>query len=244
MTPRDLPYTGILDLLIELERAETPERFSRVAMEGVVRLVPTDADVTTFVDDSLGPRFFAGMASRKMGGEFNDYYRRKIPIAAERFPAEYQTDYREWEGSEFVTDFIRPNHVWRSAVSAIRGFSVTLHRSRTSRPFDDREISTLSLLGRHLTVLYERLFRTAEIGVKAITDEELAAGRLTLTRREREVLALARVRLTSNEIARRLGISSRTVEKHFANMYERTGTGNRWELLRRHYSPQAPDLTT
>jgi DNA-binding CsgD family transcriptional regulator len=46
-----------------------------------------------------------------------------------------------------------------------------------------------------------------------------------------EVLRLAAAGLVAKEIARRLGISIRTVEGHFGAMRQRTGTRNMAELL-------------
>lgn len=51
-----------------------------------------------------------------------------------------------------------------------------------------------------------------------------------LTSRQAEVLRLAEAGLVAKEIARRLGISIRTVEGHFAAMRQRTGARNMAEL--------------
>ena len=53
---------------------------------------------------------------------------------------------------------------------------------------------------------------------------------MSLTSRQAEVLELVVAGLSDQQIARRLGISSRTVEHHLARLRERTGTGNRTEL--------------
>jgi DNA-binding NarL/FixJ family response regulator len=54
----------------------------------------------------------------------------------------------------------------------------------------------------------------------------------TLTPREREVFQLAAEGHTSNEIARRLSISSRTVEMHRRNMMRKLGLQNQTDLIR------------
>jgi DNA-binding CsgD family transcriptional regulator len=51
-----------------------------------------------------------------------------------------------------------------------------------------------------------------------------------LTSRQTEVLRLAAAGLVAKEIARRLGISIRTVEGHFGVMRQRTGARNMAEL--------------
>ena len=53
-----------------------------------------------------------------------------------------------------------------------------------------------------------------------------------LTRREREVLAVAAEGLTAREIADRLGVRERTVTTHLARIYGKLGAGNRLAALR------------
>ena len=52
-----------------------------------------------------------------------------------------------------------------------------------------------------------------------------------LTRREHEVLALARTRLTAKEIAVRLHVNERTVETHLAHIYRKLAVSGRHELM-------------
>ena len=54
----------------------------------------------------------------------------------------------------------------------------------------------------------------------------------TLTLREREVLSLVAAGYTNVEIAARLGISSRTVETHRANLMRKLGLRSLAELIR------------
>lgn len=62
--------------------------------------------------------------------------------------------------------------------------------------------------------------------------QELRERCACLTRREREVLALAASGMPNKEIATRLGISYRTVELHRSNIYQKTGTHGLLELAR------------
>ncbi len=61
----------------------------------------------------------------------------------------------------------------------------------------------------------------------------------TLSEREKEVMILAIMGLTSKIIAQRLGISYRTVEHHRAQVMQKTGASN-WLELARITIPQAP----
>lgn len=51
-----------------------------------------------------------------------------------------------------------------------------------------------------------------------------------LTRREREVLALARTSLTAKEIAARLHVNERTIETHLAHIYRKLAVSGRQDL--------------
>lgn len=51
------------------------------------------------------------------------------------------------------------------------------------------------------------------------------------TRRQLDCLALAALGMTTTEIGRRLGVSPRTVEHHFAKLCERLGVRTRVQAL-------------
>ncbi|MDR0443902.1 MAG: response regulator transcription factor [Treponema sp.] len=52
-----------------------------------------------------------------------------------------------------------------------------------------------------------------------------------LTRRENEIVSLVKQSLSNRQIAKRLGISARTVENHLAHIYIKTDAGSREELF-------------
>ena len=52
-----------------------------------------------------------------------------------------------------------------------------------------------------------------------------------LTSRELEVLALLPERLSTKEIARRLGLAPTTVKRHTVNLYGKLGVNNRWDAV-------------
>jgi NarL family two-component system response regulator LiaR len=67
-------------------------------------------------------------------------------------------------------------------------------------------------------------------GVKSKVREQNKAF-LALTRRENEIVALVKQSLTNQQIIKMLGLSSRTLENHLNNIYEKTGVVSRKELF-------------
>lgn len=97
-----------------------------------------------------------------------------------------------------------------------------------------RAVGELDTTARRLAT--ECLESAEQLGMTALAAraERLLGGRRpddTLTRREREVLRLAREGLTAADIARALVISERTAETHLANIYRKLGVRRRSELL-------------
>lgn len=67
---------------------------------------------------------------------------------------------------------------------------------------------------------------------------------MSLTRREREVLALVARGMTDAAIARTLSISPRTVAHHCAAIYRKLGVPNRTAATRVYWSAGSSDGTT
>jgi DNA-binding NarL/FixJ family response regulator len=86
----------------------------------------------------------------------------------------------------------------------------------------------------------ERVFTSAqmrgaisELGRRARQAREVSDARAILSERELEVLQRAALGMTVGQIARRLGISPRTVETHLTNLYRKLGARNRVQAIAR-----------
>lgn len=146
-------------------------------------------------------------------------------------------DWRDFDRTEYVTDFIAPQEVRYSA-----GFSsgdrvrspvrmLMLHRTRSS-VFREREIAMLATLRPHVQNLLSIHERIRSLEAQVVQPAELRDRCRRLTRREAEVAALLCTRLTVPEIATKLMISPRTVEAHVAHMFEKLNVCNRSDLIR------------
>ncbi len=78
----------------------------------------------------------------------------------------------------------------------------------------------------------EALERGSLLQKQAEVTQSIAAQLAMLTEREREVMMLVLAGHTSKEIAQRMDISYRTVEKHRAHVMQKTGASNMLELAR------------
>jgi DNA-binding NarL/FixJ family response regulator len=66
-----------------------------------------------------------------------------------------------------------------------------------------------------------------KVARRLLTDRASPAGPAQLTPREAEVLSLVRAGLANKQIARRLGISERTVKAHLTSVFQRIGVVDR-----------------
>jgi DNA-binding NarL/FixJ family response regulator len=71
----------------------------------------------------------------------------------------------------------------------------------------------------------------SELAARLLRPTRVSAVRQDLTGRELEVLRLVAEGLHNKEIARRLAISSRTVDRHCDNIYEKLGVASRTEAV-------------
>ena len=106
-----------------------------------------------------------------------------------------------------------------SAREAFRSHAVDF----LEKPFDDARASA---------AVEEAFSRERERISARVRTSRTEASLASLTAREREILELLIVGLHNKEVARRLGISPRTVEIHKARVLEKTGARNVTELVR------------
>ena len=98
--------------------------------------------------------------------------------------------------------------------------------NRKGGDFTDAEIDRLCALHRPLAAA-SRLARRSSPSVGDLVDDRC------LSPREAEVLSLVTTGMTNDQVGRRLGISSRTVNKHLEHIFAKTGLANRTEAAGR-----------
>lgn len=101
---------------------------------------------------------------------------------------------------------------------------LTIYRCEGKRDYSNEEIELIKLIIPHVTL--------SLVNSNDVSFTELAGGVIVLTKRETEIIALVAEGLSNGEIANRLFISASTVKKHLNNIFQKTGSKNRGQLIR------------
>lgn len=114
---------------------------------------------------------------------------------------------------------------WGGAPRSLTAVLIRLIESGTTS-FVDGQLAALEHLTQPLTKPYATVTR-ARRDRRGGQNNVNAQAAPRLTSREHDVLALLAEGLTARAMARRLGLSPRTVSKHQENLYRKLGTSNR-----------------
>lgn len=121
------------------------------------------------------------------------------------------------------------------------GRLVLLSLWRNDRDFDDPTVETLQLFARAVGA-------ALQVGASLGALRQLSGGvpgAEVLSPRQQQVASMVALGLTNEQIARRLGLTTRTVRKHLEDAFARTGARSRTELAVRWRQevPSRADLT-
>ena len=104
-----------------------------------------------------------------------------------------------------------------------------MNRTEEQGDFSERDRFVLEALEPHITARLSRLMNTGGIAVIQVDDLNREFG---VTKREAEVMTCIAYGMAVPEIAAKLIISERTVEKHLENIYRKVGVNNRMSLMK------------
>jgi DNA-binding CsgD family transcriptional regulator len=134
----------------------------------------------------------------------------------------------------FYVDFYTPRGtrdqlLCLTSVDHRHGSTLAFNRSRPG--FTDRDREIAELISPHWAQAMDRRARLAALSNGATGRRQTSPGLSVLTRAERAVVDRLATGLTDREIARAMGISPRTVQKHLENTYRKLDTTNRTSLV-------------
>jgi DNA-binding NarL/FixJ family response regulator len=238
--PRLLELIGDLQGILELSefRIELLHALRRALPADWVSINdigPTPETTVVLVDPAPTPELFEPFARYAHQNPLVELYARTRNGRAMRFSDLITTEqlhelelYKQvYEplGVEFQIAFTLPHEKDR-----ILGVAL----SRGERDFSDEERDLLEQARPFLIQAYRNAIRYTEAladrgraGIHHVTPDADRLVTLGLTRRQSEVLLLVATGASEREIAARLEISHRTVEKHLERCYRRLGVNNR-----------------
>lgn len=240
-----LPWSKINDFLLQVCSARSLDQFNALVCANVASLIPHDFPVFCVAtsqpdmlrdgmehqDESIGAAapIDAVAGEADLVADWNSYFRFHLPVTNGYILSNIVADFQPYANTEFVTDFVRPRNIERCVGGWFRRYTIVIPRCRHARLFTDRETAISKILAPHLENFYDTLCLAApeETGLQFLQEE---ASRLGLTRREQEIAALLSERFSMPEIADKLFISRRTVEKHAENIYGKLGIRKKQEV--------------
>jgi FixJ family two-component response regulator len=194
-----------------------------VECQRCVYIVDDDRDVRTSISFMLGA---AGLTSRPFAGG-TDF----IEALGELRPGVILLDLRmpDMDGFRVMSELAARSVQW--PVLAMTGHGEIAVAVRAMKlgaaDFIEKPFAEELLVG-----CLERAFADLDERIAKVEEQQSALDKLAqLTRREHEVLRGLLAGLPNKSLARRLGISLRTVEMHRANMMERLGVASLAEAL-------------
>jgi DNA-binding CsgD family transcriptional regulator len=240
MRETDSSWTLLVDFLTDAARSETIEEGFDQLLSMAERLVPADRGVSLMRMDGRipfcvrWPDYATPLVSR-----FNTYLNTRSPMYYRPpYRALSAVDWNTYENSVYHNEFNRPLGIRHSVGVGFRDesagvqYALFVHRGRGGPPFAERECQTVGGLWRPLTSVLSLLSRATSSFRSAVRERETLPGCRILSAREAQVADLICRRLTMRQIALKLGISPRTVERHALHIYQKLNLGGRDDLLR------------
>jgi len=241
-----LPWNRVNDFLLQVGAARNLNEFNNLVLTHVADLIPHDypilcLDLKHITNDvrfdiehptrPIDPAIIAVAGEPGTVADFNRYFRFHLPLTTGYFLKEPVVDFRPFARTEFVTDFIRPRKMVQCVGGWFRSYNIIIPRCKPAWPFTDRETLLCNIISPHLENLYDVLYGAATNRTTPLTRsmriDHSASG---LTPREQEIAVLLSERCTMAEIADRLFISRRTVEKHAENIYSKLNVTKKQEV--------------
>ena len=220
-----VPWPRLRDYLLQVSTCRSLDECMRTACVEMQKVIPFDA--TTGIFDASDNRSFAGFGrSDACMAEYNSHYHKLRPRTQGPI-----IDWHRYDG-EFTEDFMFPNGMHKTLRRVVPGHStwIAVLRSRRAPEFFDFELDSLVLIEDYLNSLFASFEK-----LRSPHEHQLSAERLTdrfgdLSPREAEVCSLVAARLNTAEMAARLFISRRTVERHVENIFQKLDVRSREQL--------------
>lgn len=233
-------WKRLYELLADLTRERSLEAAFDHVMDTIEALVPGDRGVALMRMDGIipycvrWPDYAAPLVDR-----FNRYFNHHSPVyyspPLRALPA---IDWKRYEQTEYHNEFNRPLHLRHSLGVGVRDettgelYALFVHRGFSGPAFSPADEAVFAALWQPLSSLFSLISANERRFRSAITAREADPDCSVLSPREAQVADLLCRRRSMRDIARRLGISPRTVERHALHIYKKLNVGGKRELIR------------
>ena len=109
---------------------------------------------------------------------------------------------------------------------------LTLFRTTNEPHFTEEEMFYVNALGLHFNAVLYRMFCAVSAHTTSGHDSAFFCEQYHLTKKEGAIFALLLQYKTNEEISDALDITVNTLQKHIQNIFRKTNTTSKWELLR------------
>jgi DNA-binding CsgD family transcriptional regulator len=234
-----LPWPKIHDFLVEVGSEQTVQAFTQTLMKKIYSLIPHDLGASLCELGKMNPLYCRDgiNISKKWMNTYNNYYRRIAPKLIDFDDKWFTSDFHPFQNTEYVSDFIFAQGIRHASGLILNdrrnnsSILIALFDSKYNFERSDDIKSILEVIQSHLTNYYTHLNLISNLDNTNIHASELAADCKLLSKREAEIAALLCKRLHASEIGSLLLISTQTVYRHIANIYEKLKVRNRRQLL-------------
>jgi DNA-binding CsgD family transcriptional regulator len=239
-------YESVLDFVRQLNAIGRMDEFPRQAIAGIGALI--ESDILTYNEiDTLRQRAYfiqepAAAISGAQAGTFERlaYQHPLISHYAKTRESRPRkiSDFlslAEFRRLDLYQEFFRHvavNYQMAVTIPSSKALVIGIAANRTRRDFSERDRSVLDLVRPHLAQAYRNAVERTALRERADAAERAlwsspATGLASLTRREHGVLVLVADGKTNLQIADRLVLSPRTVQKHLEHIYDKLGVRSR-----------------
>ncbi|HVS04700.1 MAG TPA: LuxR C-terminal-related transcriptional regulator [Candidatus Dormibacteraeota bacterium] len=239
-------YQSVLNVVREIHEIERMDDFPHRAMAGIGRLIESDLLTYNEIDTRRRRAFMVQEPAGAIGATQLQTFERlahqhplinhyaRIRDSRPRKISDFLS-LAEFRRLDLYQEFFRDVAVsYQMAVTipSANALVIGIALNRARRDFSERDRSVLDLLRPHLVQAYRNIAERGTLQERAEAAEraiwaESATVLASLTTREHEILVLVAGGKTNPQIAGRLLVSPRTVQKHLEHVYDKLGVRTR-----------------
>jgi ATP/maltotriose-dependent transcriptional regulator MalT len=239
-------YQSVLNVVREIHGIQRMDDFPSRAMAGIGHLIESDLLTYNEIDTRRQRAFMvqepAGTINAPQVQTFerlahqhpliNHYARTRESRPRKVSDFLSLTEFRRLDLYQEFFREVALNYQMAVTIPSSNALVIGIALNRARRDFSERDRSVLDLVRPHLVQAYRNIAERGALQERAETAEralwvESATVLASLTKREHQILVLVADGNTNHQVAGRLSVSPRTVQKHLEHVYDKLGVRTR-----------------